>query len=411
MLNDAWARIADTIECDWPSIARPEQLPPPGEWSTWLILAGRGTGKTRSGAEWIRALAEAASVQRIALVAPTAADARDTMVEGESGLLAVAPNSNRPVFEASKRRITWPNGVQATLFSSEEPERLRGQNCGAAWCDELGAWRNVTEAWSMLQFGLRLGKRPRQVVTTTPKPIKLLRELIASPDTVVTRGTTYDNRANLAPSFFTQIVKRYEGTRLGRQELNAEILDDVQGALWNRLLLDQTRCAYIDIPVMKRTVVGIDPSVTSHEGSDETGIVCCGLGEDGHLYALEDASGRLAPIEWSRRAVHLYRKWSADRIVAEVNNGGDMVGATIRSVDQNVSFRAVHASKGKVTRAEPVAALFEQDRAHLVGFFPQLEDQCCTYESGSSNSPDRMDAMVWAMTELMNRPRPQLLFG
>jgi phage terminase large subunit-like protein len=282
-----FASIADAIESDWQAIARPEQLPPTGDWGIWLILAGRGAGKTRAGAEWVRSLAEAATVSRIALVGPTAADVRDTMVEGESGLLAIAPNSNRPIYEPSKRRLTWSNGVQATLFSSEEPERLRGPQHGAAWCDELCSWRNVRDAWDNLQFGLRLGKRPRQVITTTPKPVKLLKEIVKrdGQDVVVTRGRTSDNAANLAPSFLSQIVSRYEGTRLGRQELNAEILEDVQGALWTRELIEEGRRD--KSPPMRRIVVAIDPAVSVSESSDETGLIVAGLGEDGHGYVLE----------------------------------------------------------------------------------------------------------------------------
>jgi phage terminase large subunit-like protein len=271
MLREAsiFARIADAIETDWRSIARPEQLPPPGDWSTFLYLGGRGAGKTRAAAEWVRSLAESASVGRIALVGPTAADARDTMVEGESGLVGICPNSNRPTYEPSKRRLTWPNGVQATLFSSEEPERLRGPQFGAAWCDELCAWRNVRTTWDNLQFGLRLGKKPRQFISTTPKPLKLLREIIADPNTVVRRGTTYDNRENLAESFLSQIVRRYEGTRLGRQELNAELLEDVQGALWSRELIEQTRKTKDELPPMRRIVVAIDPAVSAGENAEQ----------------------------------------------------------------------------------------------------------------------------------------------
>ena len=310
-----FASIADQIESDWRSIARAEQLPPPGDWSVWLILAGRGAGKTRSGAEWVRDLAETASVSRIALVGPTAADVRDTMVEGESGLLAIAPNSNRITFEPSKRRLSWSNGVQATLFSSEEPDRLRGPQHGAAWCDELCSWRNVRDTWDNLQFGLRLGKKPRQIITTTPKPIKLLKELVKrdGQDVVVTRGRTSDNAANLAPSFLSQIVARYEGTRLGRQELNAELLEDVQGALWTRDLLEEVRRD--KAPAMRRIVVAIDPAVSVSESSDETGIIVAGLGTDDHGYVLEDASGKFSPIEWARRASRALSQawWRQDR--------------------------------------------------------------------------------------------------
>jgi len=399
-----FARIADQLETDWQSIARPEQLPPPGDWSIHVVLAGRGWGKTS------RSLAEAASVARIALVGPTAADVRDVMVEGSSGLLAIAPNSNRPTYEPSKRRLTWPNGVQAAMFSSEEPDRLRGPQHGAAWLDELAAWGNLQATWDMLQFGLRIGKRPRQIITTTPKPVKLLKELLKREDVVVTRGRTMDNAENLAPSFLSQIVNRYEGTRLGRQELNAELLEDVQGALWTLDLIEQTRRSKDALPPMKRIVIGVDPAISVSESSDETGIVVCGLGTDGHAYVLEDASGKFSPIEWARRAVGLYQKWNADRVVAEANQGGLMVETTIRTVDKNVSLRLVHASKGKIPRAEPISALFEQNRAHLVGGFDQLEDQLCTYEAGSPDSPDRLDAVVWAMSELTQRVVQDLPF-
>jgi predicted phage terminase large subunit-like protein len=353
----------------------------------------------------VRGLAETASVSRIALVGPTAADVRDTIIEGESGLLAIAPNSNRPTYEPSKRCLTWSNGVQATMFSSEEPDRLRGPQHGAGWCDELCSWRNVRDTWDNLQFGLRLGKRPRQVITTTPKPIKILKELVKrdGQDVVVTRGRTSDNAANLAPSFMSQIVARYDGTRLGRQELNAELLEDVQGALWTRDLLEEGRRD--KAPPMRRIVVAVDPTISVSENADETGIIVAGLGTDDHGYVLEDASGKYSPIEWARRAVALYRKWNADRIVAEANQGGLMVETTVRTVDTNISFKAVHASRGKITRAEPIAALFEQFRIHLVGVFPELEDQLCTFEAGLPGSPDRLDAMVWAFTELMvDRP-------
>ena len=396
-----FARIADAIETDWPSIARPEQLPPPGDWSTFLYLGGRGAGKTRAAAEWVRSLAESASVGRIALVGPTAADARDTMVEGESGLVGICPNSNRPTYEPSKRRMTWPNGVQATLFSSEEPERLRGPQFGAAWCDELCAWRNVRTTWDNLQFGLRLGKKPRQFISTTPKPLKLLGEIIADPNTVVRRGTTYDNRENLAESFFSQIVRRYEQTRTGRQELYAEILEDTPGALWSRDLIEQTRKTKDELPPMRRIVVAIDPAVSAGENADETGLIVCGVGTDEHAYVLEDGSGKMLPIDWARRAVALYRRWNADRLVAESNQGGLMVEQTVRTVDQNVSFKSVHASRRKITRAEPIAALFEQQRVHLIGSFPELEDQLATYTAGSPGSPDRLDALCWAIHELM----------
>jgi predicted phage terminase large subunit-like protein len=291
------------------------------------------------------------------------------------------------------------------MFSSEEPERLRSPQHEAAWSDELAAWRNVKATWDNLQFGLRLGKAPRQVITTTPKPIPLLKALVArdGQDVRVARGSTYDNRNNLAPTFFSQIVRQYEGTRLGRQELEAELLEDVPGALWTRDLIEQGRRDKASMPPMRRIVVSLDPAVSVGEDSAETGMLVCGLAVDDHGYVLEDASGKYSPVEWARRAVALYRQYGADRIVAEANQGGAMVGTTIRTVDRNVSFKAVHASRGKITRAEPIAALAEQYRIHLVGALPApaLEDQLCTFAAGAPDSPDRLDAMVWAFTELM----------
>jgi len=396
-----FAAIASALETDWHAVARPEQLPPPGDWNGWAVIAGRGFGKTRCGAEWVRSIVESGEARRIALVAPTSADARDTIVEGESGILAISPTWNRPTYESSKRRITWPNGAIATCFSAEEPERLRGPQHDAAWCDELAAWQNPREAWDQLQFGLRLGARPRVLVTTTPRPIALIKELLANPDFVVTRGSTSDNAANLSATFIKTVVGRYAGTRLGRQELDAEILEDVEGALWSRALIERTRIAPANRPPLRRVVVAIDPAVSSGEGSDETGIIVAALGEDGHGYVLEDASGRYAPTEWACKAAGLYARWGADRVIAEVNQGGEMVEATLRMVDPNISYRGVHASRGKITRAEPVSALYEQGRIHHAGVFPALEDQLCNYEPGGRKSPDRLDALVWAFTELM----------
>jgi phage terminase large subunit-like protein len=399
-------RELEAIEHDWGWWGRPNQQAPKGDWRTWLLLAGRGFGKTRSGAECIRDQVIHHRRRRIALVAPTAADARDVMVEGESGLLAIGPPQQRPQYEPTKRRLTWPNGAIATTYSADEPERLRGPQHDAAWCDEIASWR-YPEAWDMLMFGLRLGPDPRVVVTTTPKPIKIIRELIADPTTVITRGSTYDNRANLAPAFLAQIIKKYEGTRLGRQELNAEILDDVPGALWNRALIEETRWpVHKAVPDLIRIAVAIDPAVSSGEEADETGIIVAGKDADGHGYVLADQSGRYAPTEWARTAIGLYRQYKADRIVAEVNNGGDMVEATVRMVDPNVSYATVHASRGKVMRAEPVAALYEQHRVHHVGAFPTLEDQQCGFaadfdRASAGFSPDRVDALVWAFTELL----------
>jgi phage terminase large subunit-like protein len=406
MASSFAAELANALENSWPAIARPNQLPPAGDWwQIWLLLAGRGFGKTRTLAEWVCQQAAFGQASRIALVAATAADARDVLVEGESGILAVAPPRFRPIYEPSKRRLTWPNGAIATTFSAEEPDRLRGPQHDAAVCDELGSWSRP-ETWDMLQFGLRLGRTPRCLVATTPRPTKLIRELLAREgrDVVVTRGSTYENRANLAPGFFDQVIRKYEGTRLGRQELNAELLDDTPAALWSHSIIDAARQAAA--PNLARIVVAIDPATTSGEDADETGIVVVGKDNQGHGYVLADASGKYQPIEWAKIAIAAYRAHHADRIVAERNNGGDMVEATIRMVDQNVPVTTVWASRGKVTRAEPVSALYEQGRMHHVGTFPQLEDQMTNFTSDfdrqtAGYSPDRLDALVWATTELL----------
>jgi predicted phage terminase large subunit-like protein len=406
-LNDEEARrVNEEIEYDWWETARASQKPPLGDWRVWLLLAGRGFGKTRTGAEFVRAMVAEKRARRIALVAPTALDARSVMVEGESGLLSIGPPHERPYYEPSLHRLSWPNGAVATLYSADEPNRLRGPQHDLAWCDELAAWR-YPAAWDMLMFGLRLGRDPRVVVTTTPRPIRLIRDLLADPNVAVTRGRTEDNRDNLAPAFLEQIVRRYQGTRLGRQELDGELLDDMPGALWTHALIDGARVT--GAPDLARVVVAIDPAASSHEGSDETGIVVAGRDHDGHGYVLADASGRYAPAEWARRAVALYAEHRADRIVAEVNNGGEMVGATLRVVDPGVPFTAVHASRGKVARAEPVAALYEQGRVHHLGALPQLEDQMCAFTSdgdAGGGSPDRVDALVWALTDLLLAPTP-----
>jgi predicted phage terminase large subunit-like protein len=401
---------AQAVLDDWRVWARPSQLPPAGNWRVWLLLAGRGFGKTRSGAEWVRAQAQSGAAERIALVAPTARDARLVMVEGESGLLAIAPGRQRPVFEPSKRQLTWPNGAIATLFSADEPDRLRGPQFDAAWCDELAAWR-YPAAWDMLMMGLRLGENPRVVVTTTPKPVKLIRALLASPDCAVTRGGTRENAKNLAPGFLEAMLKQYYGTRLGRQELDAELLEDMPGALWSRDAIERARVE--EAPVLRRVVVAIDPAASTGDDADETGIVVAALGQDSQGYVLDDLSGRFSPHDWASRALEAYRAHRADRIVAEVNNGGAMVEATLRVLDAGVSYKPVHASRGKLARAEPVAALYEQGRIHHVGAFPALEDQMCAFTGGRLShvaSPDRVDALVWALSELMlHSAEPALL--
>ncbi len=397
---------------DWPFWARSSQLPPDGDWRVWLLLAGRGFGKTRTGAEFMRAQVTARTARRLALVAPTAADVRNVMVEGESGILAISPPWDRPRYEPSKQRVTWSNGAIATLYSADEPERLRGPQHDTAWCDELASWR-YPEAWDMLMFGLRLGADPRVVVTTTPRPTKLLREFAADRTVALTRGTTYENRINLAPNFIDQIVSKYEGTRLGRQEIEAEILDDVPGGLWSRGVLEAARVR--TAPALLRIVVAIDPAASSGEAADETGMIVAGKDGQGHGWVLADLSGRYQPTEWAKAAIAAYRAHSADRIVAEVNNGGEMVEAMLRVIDPNMAFSPVHASRGKVIRAEPVAALYEQGKVHHLGAFPQLEDQMCNFSRGlardldgrrTGHSPDRVDALVWAMTDLLVEPMP-----
>ena len=399
---------AEALQYDWHEWARDSQRQPEGDWVNWLILAGRGFGKTRTGAEAVRSWVR--SFPYVNLIGATADDARDIMIEGESGILAICPRHERPRYLPSKRRLEWPNGARSLIFTADEPERLRGKQHMKLWCDELGSWRRP-EAFEQAMLGLRLGALPQAVVTTTPKPVRLIKELMADTGTVTTRGSTYDNRAHLAPGFFTRIIKRYEGTRLGRQELNAELLEDVEGALWWNALIEDARVS--KAPDMSRIVVAIDPATTSGETADETGIVVAGRGVDGDAYVLRDLSCRLSSNGWGNRAVNAYREFRADRIVAEVNNGGDLVEDVIRTVDRHVSYRAVHASRGKVVRAEPISALYEQKRVHHVGLFAGLETQMCSFVPDHlDGSPDRVDALVWALTELMieREPQPNIRF-
>jgi len=345
-------------------------------------------------------------MSRIALVAETAADARDVMVEGESGLLAVHAPDFRPTYEPSKRRITWPNGAVASLYNATEPDQLRGPQHDGAWLDELAKWRYAQETWDMLQFGMRLGSHPQQIITTTPRPIRIIKELLADPTVEITRGSMNENRSNLAPSFIRQIEGKYAGTRLGRQELDAEVLDDVPDALWTRGNLDQHRRKRGDTPPMKRIVVAIDPAAKSNvmrEDGAATGIVVAGMGEDGRGYVLEDGTCRTSPNGWARQAVALFDLYEADCIVGETNQGGDMVEATVKSVRADLPFREVTATRGKWVRAEPIAALYEQGRVSHVGAFAPLEDEMVAFgPDGMADgaSPDRLDALVWAMTEL-----------
>lgn len=402
------------IERDWALWGRLDQLPPDirggaAGWTVWILLGGRGAGKTRAGAEWIRAQAlgiapmAVAPASRIALVGQTMGDARSVMVEGVSGLLAVHGDGERPLFEPSRRQLTWPNGCIAQLFSAEEPDALRGPQFDVAWCDELAKWRNGDAAWDMLQFALRLGHRPRQVVTTTPRAVPLLKRLMAQERTVVSRASTRDNAHNLAPGFLEAVVARYEGTRLGRQELDGELIEDDPHALFRRDAIEGARISRA--PELARIVVAVDPPVTSGEGANACGIVCAGRGLDGRAYVLADGTvERASPMRWARAAVALYRAFCADRLVAEVNQGGDLVTAVMHEADPDIPVRCVRASRGKRVRAEPVAALYEQGRVSHAGTFPELEDEMCAFDSilaARGRSPDRVDALVWALTELM----------
>jgi phage terminase large subunit-like protein len=405
--DDFLATLADSeIEAllyDWRGFnARPDQIAPEGDWDIWLALAGRGWGKTRTGAEWVREQVDAGA-RRIALVAETAADARDVMVEGESGLLSLYPPADRPLYEPSKRRVTWQNGAVATLFNATEPDQLRGPQFDCAWSDEIAKWRYARESWDQLQFGLRLGAHPRQMVTTTPRPIELVKAIVSGQEgkVVVTRGRTMDNASNLAAPFLRKIKLKYEGTRLGRQELDAEILGDLPGALWslNQIETYRTRTQPDNLG---RVLVAVDPAVTNTEDSDEHGIVVGGLaGQD--AVVLHDGSLGGSPLDWARRAISLHDSYGADGIVVEVNQGGDMVAQTLRSVRPNINVIEVRASRGKHIRAEPIAALYEQGRIRHVGAFPELENQMTQmtqhgYEG--TGSPDRLDALVWLMSEL-----------
>ena len=364
-----------------------------------MILAGRGFGKTRTGAETVREWAK--SFNYVNLIGATADDARDIMIEGESGILAVCPNDERPIYKSSSRSLLWPNGSKSLIFTADEPERLRGKQHQKLWADELAAWR-YAESWDQAMFGLRLGKNPQAIVTTTPRPNQLVKALIADKTTHITRGSTYDNRANLSPAFFSKVIAKYEGTRLGRQELNAEILDDNPGALWNHGLIDAARVK--DYPDLIRVVVAVDPAVSANPDSDDTGIGAAGLGDDGEVYVLADATVSAAtPNEWGKRVIETFDKWQADLVVAEVNQGGDLVESNVRAQRAYVPFKKIHARRSKALRAEPVAALYEQGRVHHVGMLPALEDEMCDWNPMivGQASPNRVDWLVYAITELL----------
>ena len=405
--------------------AMEHQLPPEGAWRNWVIMGGRGAGKTRAGAEWVRSIVEGAlplepgHANRVAIVGETIDQAREVMVFGESGILACSPPDRRPDWHAGRRLLTWPNGATAQIFSAYDPEALRGPQFDAAWVDELAKWPKAQDTWDMLQFALRLGDAPRVCVTTTPRNVSVLKQVLKQPSTVVTHAPTESNRANLADSFLEEVQARYAGTRLGRQELDGVLVEDAEGALWTAPILETARVDHV--PDLDRIVVAVDPPVTGNAGSDECGIIVAGVSMRGpeqnwHAYVLADASIQgVGPTVWAQAAVDALEEWGADRLVAEVNQGGDLVEAVIRQVAPQIPFRKVHASRGKIARAEPVAALYEQKRVHHARGLSVLEDQMCAmtlHGFEGKGSPDRVDALVWALHELILSQRksakPQL---
>jgi phage terminase large subunit-like protein len=416
----------EELKHTWSFWARDNQLEPEDNgWNVWMVNAGRGFGKTRCGVEWVRENVKR-GVKRIAAVAATNSDIERVMVKGESGFLSVCWAGDKtyagkkmgyPEWSPTKRTLTWENGAQVQFFSAEEPERLRGPQFELAWCDETAAWNKDMDTWDMLQFCMRLGKHPRIMVTTTPKPTKLIRKILKDPKTVVTSGSTFDNAANLASTYLEAVRSQYEGTRLGRQELYAEVLEEAEGALWTTDMLDQASVKHEDVPHLNRIVVALDPAVTSNAESDMTGIVVAGIDVNGKAYVLGDYTDRLSPQGWASKAISLYHQYNADRIVAEVNQGGDMVKQTIHGEDETIPYKAVRASRGKYARAEPISALYERGLVkHVVNppdgaSLNELETQMRTWEPlGSIGSPDRLDALVWALTDLSlnGYARPQL---
>jgi phage terminase large subunit-like protein len=396
----------------WKVWERADQKEPELPWRCWLVLAGRGFGKTRMGAEWVRRMAAADPTARIALVGATMAEVRAVMVEGDSGILAVCPPAERPLWEPSLGRLRWPGGARAAVYSAAEPESLRGPQHHFAWCDEIAKWPSGPAAWDNLMLGLRCGPLPRAVATTTPKPVALVRTLAVQEGVVTTRGRTGNNALNLPSAFLSQVRRTYGGTRLGRQELEGELIEDVEGSLWPRDLIERSRQSGTLPRGFGRVVVGVDPPASA-EG-DACGIVVCGVGGDGTGYVLADATvSGVRPEGWARAVAAAAERWSADRVVAEGNQGGAMVESVLRGAEVHLPVRMVHARQGKSARAEPVAALFETGRAKFAGAFPELEDElagltCGGGYEGPGRSPDRADAMVWAMTELMlAKPRAE----
>ena len=403
---------------DWPLWLHDPQMAPWGQWRTWLLMGGRGGGKTRAGAEWMNAIANADQHYqydtggRIALVGETYHDIRAVMIEGESGLLATARKDRRPIWHASKRQLEWPDGTIGQVFSANDPDGLRGSQFGAAWCDELAKWPYLETTWHMLQFCLRLGRSPRQLVTTTPRPLKLLKKLVGERDTVVTRAPTGINHGFLAPDFIRFINAEYGGTRLGRQEIEGEIIEDREDALWNRSQIEMARTR--SLPELDRIVVAVDPPATATEKSDACGIMVVGMAADGVSCVLEDATIQgVAPQVWAQKVAAVFHHWRADCVVAEVNQGGDMVATVLSMVDSSLPVRTVRASRGKWIRAEPVALLYARGKVRHIGVFEELEDQMCDFGPeglSSGKSPDRLDALVWALHELVlkNRSEPRI---
>lgn len=407
-IDDAEAKLR--MAYDWKWRARPKQLPPLGDWATWSCRCGRGWGKTLTGAEWVRWRVEREGARRIALVAPTAADVRDVMVEGPSGILAISSPWNRPEYEPSKRRLTWPNGAIATTFSADEPRALRGPQHDSAWCDEAAHWKYLEDAWDNLQMGLRMGD-PKCLVTSSPRPLKFLRDLEAEQDTVTTIGSTFENKT-LPAKFLSRLLRNYEGTRLGRQELHAEILTDNPNALWKQETIDRYRVRGLPEDLL-RVLISVDPAITSNpKKSDETGIIGVATAwckcHDGtpeiHAFVFDDRSGVYKPEKWGEKTVQAYDEALADLVAAEVNQGGELVERNLRATrgGKNIPFKAIHASRGKQMRHEPVSNLYEQGKVHHVGRLSRLEDQCCQWDpTQGGTSPDRADALTIGITELM----------
>jgi phage terminase large subunit-like protein len=414
-LSEASLRTESRLHHDFAIFAHPHQEHREagnngGPWTTWLMLGGRGAGKTRTGAEWVRAMVHGIAPWtsrahgRVALVGETVHDAREVMVEGESGLLRTSPLAQRPEWIATRKRLQWPNGAIGQVFSADDPQSLRGPQFEAAWCDELAKWRYAEATFDMLQFGLRLGTRPQQLITTTPRPLPLLKRLLADPRTCVTRAPTRANRDFLSPAFLETVVGRYAGTRMGRQELDGELIEDRPDALWSRALVEA--CRVDAAPALSHIMVGIDPPGSSRQGADACGIVAAGRAASGMYFVLEDASATgLTPQAWATRAVALYRRLNANSLVAEINMGGEMVRSVLRQVDASAPLKEVHATRGKYLRAEPVAALYEQGKVKHVGCFPLLEDEMCDFGINglsSGASPDRLDALVWAISAMLS---------